>query len=214
MKRNEKGVDKLETLRKNPAFLALAIVLFVLIIDQVVKIYIKTNFEYGESHHIVGGLLNIQFVENPGMAFGFEYGGALGKYILSIFRMIAITVIIVFLRKTLKKDEINLAFIVCLSLILAGAAGNVIDSMAYGLLFDRGGGYPGIAQWGGSYAPFLQGQVVDMIQFNVHWPEWVPKLGGKLIFSPIFNIADSAISIAVLAFLFFPKRILPQESTD
>ena len=128
--------------------------------------------------------------------------------------MIAITVIIVFLRKTLKKDEINLAFIVCLSLILAGAAGNVIDSMAYGLLFDRGGGYPGIAQWGGSYAPFLQGQVVDMIQFNVHWPEWVPKRGGKLIFSPIFNIADSAISIAVLAFLFFPKRILPQESTD
>lgn len=185
-----------------------------MIVDQIVKIYIKTNFEYGESHHILGGLLNIQFVENPGMAFGFEYGGALGKYVLSIFRMIAITVIIVFLRKTLKKDEINLAFIVCLSLVLAGAAGNVIDSMAYGLLFDRGGGYPGIAEWGGSYAPFLQGQVVDMIQFNVHWPEFIPKLGGKLIFSPIFNIADSAISIAVLAFLFFPKRILPQESTD
>ena len=157
--------------------------------------------------------MNIQFVENPGMAFGFEYGGALGKYILSIFRMIAITVIVIFLRKTLKKDEINLAFIVCLSLILAGAAGNVIDSMAYGLLFDRGGGYPGIAQWGGSYAPFLQGQVVDMIQFNVHWPEYVPKLGGNLVFSPIFNIADSAISIAVLAFLFFPKRIIPKETT-
>ena len=203
----------METFRKNPGYLVLAIVFFVLIVDQVIKIYIKTNFEYGESHHILGGLLNIQFVENPGMAFGFEYGGAFGKYILSIFRLIAISVIIVYLRKTLKKGEINLAFIVCLSLILAGAVGNVIDSMAYGLLFDRGGGYPGLAQWGGSYAPFLQGQVVDMIQFNLYWPEFVPRLGGKLIFSPIFNIADSAISIAVMAFLFFPKRILPQEST-
>lgn len=204
----------METLRQKPGYLALAIVLSILVLDQIVKIYIKTSFAYGESHHILGGLLNIQFVENPGMAFGFEYGGALGKYVLSIFRIIAITVIIFYIRNTLRKSEVNLAFIVCLSMILAGAAGNVIDSMAYGLLFDRGGGYQGLAQWGGSYAPFLQGQVVDMIQFNVHWPDFVPKLGGKLIFSPIFNIADSAISIAVLAFLFFPKRILPQETTD
>ena len=204
----------METLRQKPGYLALAIVLSILVLDQIVKIYIKTSFTYGESHHILGGLLNIQFVENPGMAFGFEYGGALGKYVLSIFRIIAITVIIFYIRNTLRKSEVNLAFIVCLSMILAGAAGNVIDSMAYGLLFDRGGGYQGLAQWGGSYAPFLQGQVVDMIQFNVHWPDFVPKLGGKLIFSPIFNIADSAISIAVLAFLFFPKRILPQETTN
>lgn len=204
----------METLRQKPGYLALAIVLSILVFDQIVKIYIKTSFAYGESHHILGGLLNIQFVENPGMAFGFEYGGALGKYVLSIFRIIAITVIIFYIRNTLRKSEVNLAFIVCLSMILAGAAGNVIDSMAYGLLFDRGGGYQGLAQWGGSYAPFLQGQVVDMIQFNVHWPDFVPKLGGKLIFSPIFNIADSAISIAVLAFLFFPKRILPQDTTD
>lgn len=204
----------METLRQKPGYLALAIVLSILVLDQIVKIYIKTSFAYGESHHILGGLLNIQFVENPGMAFGFEYGGALGKYVLSIFRIIAITVIIFYIRNTLRKSEVNLAFIVCLSMILAGAAGNVIDSMAYGMLFDRGGGYQGLAQWGGSYAPFLQGQVVDMIQFNVHWPDFVPKLGGKLIFSPIFNIADSAISIAVLAFLFFPKRILPQETTD
>ncbi len=204
----------METLRQKPGYLALAIVLSILVLDQIVKIYIKTSFAYGESHHILGGLLNIQFVENPGMAFGFEYGGALGKYVLSIFRIIAITVIIIYIRNTLRKSEVNLAFIVCLSMILAGAAGNVIDSMAYGLLFDRGGGYQGLAQWGGSYAPFLQGQVVDMIQFNVHWPDFVPKLGGKLIFSPIFNIADSAISIAVLAFLFFPKRILPKDTTD
>ena len=204
----------METLRQKPGYLALAIVLSILVLDQIVKIYIKTSFTYGESHHILGGLLNIQFVENPGMAFGFEYGGALGKYVLSIFRIIAITVIIFYIRNTLRISEVNLAFIVCLSMILAGAAGNVIDSMAYGLLFDRGGGYQGLAQWGGSYAPFLQGQVVDMIQFNVHWPDFVPKLGGKLIFSPIFNIADSAISIAVLAFLFFPKRILPEETTD
>ena len=204
----------METLRQKPGYLALAIVLSILVLDQIVKIYIKTSFAYGESHHILGGLINIQFVENPGMAFGFEYGGALGKYVLSIFRIIAITVIIIYIRNTLRKSEVNLAFIVCLSMILAGAAGNVIDSMAYGLLFDRGGGYQGLAQWGGSYAPFLQGQVVDMIQFNVHWPDFVPKLGGKLIFSPIFNIADSAISIAVLAFLFFPKRILPQDTTD
>ena len=204
----------METLRQKPGYLALAIVLSILVLDQIVKIYIKTSFAYGESHHILGELLNIQFVENPGMAFGFEYGGALGKYVLSIFRIIAITVIIIYIRNTLRKSEVNLAFIVCLSMILAGAAGNVIDSMAYGLLFDRGGGYQGLAQWGGSYAPFLQGQVVDMIQFNVHWPDFVPKLGGKLIFSPIFNIADSAISIAVLAFLFFPKRILPQDTTD
>ena len=204
----------METLRQKPGYLALAIVLSILVLDQIVKIYIKTSFAYGESHHILGGLLNIQFVENPGMAFGFEYGGALGKYVLSIFRIIAITVIIIYIRNTLRKSEVNLAFIVCLSMILAGASGNVIDSMAYGLLFDRGGGYQGLAQWGGSYAPFLQGQVVDMIQFNVHWPDFVPKLGGKLIFSPIFNIADSAISIAVLAFLFFPKRILPKDTTD
>ena len=128
--------------------------------------------------------LTFSFVENPGMAFGFEYGGALGKYVLSIFRIIAITVIIIYIRNTLRKSEVNLAFIVCLSMILAGAAGNVIDSMAYGLLFDRGGGYQGLAQWGGSCTPFLQGQVVDMIQFNVHWPDFVPKLGSKLIFSP------------------------------
>lgn len=199
----------------------LLIVSLVLIADQALKIYIKTNFHLNESHQVLGSGFQLYFVENPGMAYGWKFGGNWGKIALTIFRMGAVVFGTWYLRKIIK-EHYHKGFIICASLIYAGALGNLIDSCCYGLIFDKGMifdpaikeyfGYEGVAAFSTKgYASFLHGNVVDMLYFPLikgHFPSWVPGWGGEdfEFFRPIFNLADAAISTGVLIILFFQKR--------
>lgn len=191
---------------------ALLTVLAVLLIDQGLKIWIKLNFELGETLPLLGTWFEFQFVENPGMAFGWMLPGNAGKLALSIFRLGAIAAICVYLWR-LTKEQAHKQYVICIALILAGAVGNILDSAFYGLLFDSGMVYNpdrgyydfyfGKSILGGEgYAPFLMGNVVDMLHFPIlkgYFPDWMPIFGGQRFefFRPVFNVADSSITIGV-----------------
>jgi signal peptidase II len=194
------------------AFLLIALVI---IADQVLKFWIKTSFPYGHVMDMAGQKwAQLYFIENPGMAWGMELGGNWGKLILTLFRLVAVTFGSWYLVKIVR-EKYSTGFIVCASLIYAGALGNLIDSLFYGLLFSETS-YMQVAKFlpaGGGYGGFLHGKVVDMLYFPmVHstFPSWIPFLGGKEFefFSPIFNIADASISVGVLTLLAFQKRFL------
>lgn len=190
--------------------IAVIIVLSVLIIDQVIKILVKTNMYWHESIHITDWFY-IFFTENNGMAFGMEL---IGKLFLSTFRIVAVGIIIWYLNKFIKKNY-NTGFIVCISLILAGAMGNIFDSAFYGLIFNESTN-TSVATFvplGQGYESFLHGRVVDMFYFPIidtNWPEWLPFIGGEhfIFFSPIFNFADASISCGIIALLLFYSKTL------
>ena len=202
------------------AWWAIAIFTAVIIFDQWVKLYIKTHFYYGEAIVVIPQWLNIQFVENPGMAFGWMLPGQSGKLLLTSFRILVFAGITWYLIRLIK-EKASVAFIACMSLILAGALGNILDSVFYGVIFDKGSVYD--AQYedyipygdvatinGEGYAAPLMGNVVDMIHITkwMHFPEWFPVWGGEIrpLFPPIFNIADAAISVGIVFLLLFQKR--------
>jgi len=160
-------------------------IIVVLIIDQWLKVHIKLTYPIGEGFKMFGqDWARIHFVENKGMAFGLEMGGAAGKYALSIFRILMVG-LLGYIIKGLVEAKESKWLIVCFSLIIAGAIGNIIDSMVYGLIFSASSFHGPVAQFmpeSGGYAPFLQGKVVDMFHFpmvTTTWPEWVPKWGGS-----------------------------------
>ncbi|MDB4162662.1 lipoprotein signal peptidase, partial [Saprospiraceae bacterium] len=172
------------------------------------------TYPIGEGFKMFGqDWARIHFVENKGMAFGLEMGGAAGKYALSIFRILMVG-LLGYIIKGLVQVKESKWLIVCFSLIIAGAIGNIIDSMVYGLIFSASSFHGPVAQFmpeSGGYAPFLQGKVVDMFHFpmvTTTWPEWVPKWGGSSFefFRPVFNVADAAISVGVIAILLFHRR--------
>jgi signal peptidase II len=197
------------------------IVFLILILDQAFKIWIKTSFYLGESHPVIGHWFYLHFTENEGMAFGMKFGGQWGKMALSIFRLVAIGGIIWWLWTVTRKGAGNM-LIICISLILAGAIGNILDSAFYGLIFNEST-YMQISSFlpdGGGYASFLHGKVVDMLYFPIletRFPEWVPFYGGEdfVFFRPVFNLADSAITTGVLMLIVFQKQIfLKREERD
>lgn len=204
------------------------IVLLVLIADQALKIYIKTRFHLNTSDHVFSDWFQLYFVENPGMAYGWKFGGNWGKMALTIFRLGAVVFGTWYLGKIIK-ERYSKGFIICASLIYAGALGNLIDSCFYGLIFDKGMlfdpqineyiSYSGLAKFSkDGYAGFLHGNVVDMLYFPIitgHFPEWFPFWGGDdfEFFRPIFNIADAAISTGVITILVFQKRFFKQRNT-
>lgn len=199
---------------------AFLIIALVIIADQALKFWIKTSFPYGHVMDLAGQRwARLYFIENPGMAWGMELGGDWGKLILTLFRLAAVTFGTWYLARIVRQ-KYSTGFIVCASLIYAGALGNLIDSLFYGMIFSESS-YMQVAKAfpeGGGYGGFLHGKVVDMLYFpmvNSKFPDWVPLIGGHEFefFSPIFNIADASISIGVITLLVFQKRFLHREST-
>lgn len=190
--------------------MAVAIVIAILIVDQMIKIWVKTHMTLHEQIEIFSWF-KIVFIENNGMAYGMEIGS---KVVLSLFRIVAITILGYYISQQVKK-KVRWGYIVCLSMIMAGAAGNIFDSMFYGLVFNASSEFYNsyLVPFGTGYAPFLMGKVVDMFYFPLivtTWPDWLPMVGGNqfVFFSPVFNFADSAISVGViLLILFYRKEI-------
>ncbi|NPA43573.1 MAG: lipoprotein signal peptidase [Chlorobi bacterium] len=193
---------------------ALLLILAVILLDQALKIYIKTHFHLGQSYHVTDWF-QILFVENRGMAFGIEpKGGATGKFILTTLRIVAVAAIGYWLYVALKQRQTLLAL--SLSLIFAGALGNIIDSVFYAKIFSDSFHEPArLFPPEGGYGDWFQGKVVDMFYFplfDIRFPRWLPILGGKeyTFFNAIFNLADASITIGVLIMILFYKRIFKE----
>ncbi len=203
---NKKGMSK-----KN---LAIATILIAIILDQIIKIYIKTHFYLGEEV-IVFDWFRIHFVENNGMAMGFEFGGRTGKLFLTLFRIVAVSAIIFWLVGNIKRKVHN-AVIIGISLIFSGAVGNIIDSVFYGVIFDQSNHKVATLFSEKPYGDLFYGKVVDMLYFPF-WdgilPEWIPFIGGNdfTFFQYIFNPADAFISIGVALLFIFSKQAFPKE---
>ena len=191
-------------------WMATALVFAILIIDQIIKIWVKTHMSLGEAIHVTDWFY-IEFIENNGMAYGMTF---INKLVLSLFRMVAIGLISVFLYKVIRSGR-SLGYITCLSMVLAGAAGNLIDCLFYGLIFEASTPFSiaSFTSFGEGYSEFLHGKVVDMFYFPIiqtTWPDWMPFWGGRefIFFSPVFNFADACISVgAVVLFIFYRKEL-------
>lgn len=184
------------------------LIILVLVIDQALKVWIKTNMMLGQEIAFFDWFI-IHFTENKGMAFGMEFGGNIGKYILSIFRMIAIAAIGFYLTRLVELNT-KKGIVFSIALILAGAIGNMIDSAFYGLIFSESYGQVASVFKGG-YSGILQGKVVDMFYFPLFkgvLPSWIPFKGGDyfIFFRPVFNVADAAISVGVINLLIFHRK--------
>jgi signal peptidase II len=190
----------------------------IVVVDQALKIYVKTHFFVGEWHPIVGNWARLYFIENEGMAYGLKFGGDWGKMVLTLFRLVAVIFGVFYLAKIIRQRQ-HPGFIACAALIFAGALGNLIDSMFYGMIFENSSplflNVAKIFPPHGGYAGFLHGKVVDMLYFpiirNATFPQWVPVWGGQdfEFFRPIFNIADAAISCGVITILLFQRKFFP-----
>lgn len=191
-------------------WMATALVFAILIIDQIIKIWVKTHMSLGEAIHVTDWFY-IEFIENNGMAYGMTF---INKLVLSLFRMVAIGLISVFLYKVIRSGR-SLGYIICLSMVLAGAAGNLIDCLFYGLIFEASTPFSiaSFTSFGEGYSGFLHGKVVDMFYFPIiqtTWPDWMPMCGGLefVFFSPVFNFADACISVGVVLLLIFYRAEL------
>lgn len=202
--------------------LAIFTVVGILLMDQISKIWVKTNMYLDESIPVFGDWFFIHFIENPGMAFGVEFGGEMGKLLLSLFRIVAIGFITYYITNLIKQKAAR-GLIFSVALVLAGATGNIIDSAFYGLIFSESPPYlPEVATMfpaDGGYASFLHGKVVDMLYFpliDTEWPDWVPFFGGDRLqfFRPVFNIADSSITIGMALILINQKKYFDHSKVE
>lgn len=196
---------------KKRGLLAVAILLGAIIIDQVIKVTVKLSMFLHESFAVCGDWFYIYFTENPGMAFGMEIGS---KLFLTLFRIVAVSFLGYYLYRIVNNARFSTGYVVCVALVMAGAAGNIIDCLFYGEIFsDSVGRVATLVPWGEGYAPFLYGKVVDMFHFplfSFDWPQWIPFIGGDhfVFFSPIFNFADACISCSVITIaLFYYKYV-------
>ncbi|WP_026751159.1 lipoprotein signal peptidase [Sediminibacterium sp. C3] len=198
------------------------LILAILLIDQGSKFYIKLNYYTGEEHNVLGTWFRLHFVENEGMAWGWKFGGEFGKIALTLFRLAAVIWGSFLIRNFIRQKQ-HKGFLICAALIYAGALGNLIDSLFYGLIFEASNPFTqNVATFlpaGGGYAGLFHGKVVDMLYFpiitNSHYPSWIPIVGGEEFefFRPVFNVADMAISTGVIAILIFQNKFFnrPEE---
>lgn len=192
------------------------------VIDQVIKILVKTNMTIGEHFNVLGDWFQILFIENEGMAFGMKFGGTVGKLCLSLFRVGLFGVLCWWISCLLKRgtqadpdhEKVPTGVLVGLVLITAGALGNIIDSLLYGVIFSASTPLEA-ATFGGSYAPVFFGKVVDMFYFPLWtWPDWMPLVGGDVFFEPVFNFADSCVSVGAVYLIIFQHRFFLTEDED
>lgn len=208
----------------------IGIIAVIIIADQALKIWVKTNMNYGDHITLFKDWFRLYFIENAGMAWGWKFGGDWGKMTLTLFRLVAVIFGVFYIRNIITKGY-HRGFLFCVALIFAGALGNLIDSLFYGLIFDKGMlldplskeylSYYGLAKITfKGYSSFLHGNVVDMLYVpiieNKILPSWVPLWGGEpfTFFSPIFNIADASISVGVILILLFQKKFLKNEPVE
>ena len=184
-----------------------SLILLALVIDQVIKVVVKTNMQLGDSIPVFGDWFKILFVENNGMAFGMEI---FNKIFLTGFRIVAVAFLGYVLYRLLKNDKYPFGFILCVAMVLAGALGNLVDCLFYGEIFSSSWGQVAeFVPWGSGYGSFMEGRVVDMFYFPLFtWPEWMPLIGGDVFFGPVFNFADACISCSVVALLIFYRDII------
>jgi len=199
---------------------AILIIACIIIADQALKIWIKTSYPFGHVMNVLGQpWFQLYFIENEGMAWGWKLGGEWGKIMLTLFRLVAVIFGTWYIGKIVR-DRYTRGFIICAALIYAGALGNLIDSLFYGLIFEETT-YSQVARIfpQEAYGTFLHGKVVDMLHFPIidsTFPQWMPFVGGEhfVFFSPIFNIADAAISVGVITLLLFQKRFLKKREPE
>lgn len=192
------------------------------LVDQIIKVLVKTNMSFGDSFPVIGHWFRILFIENEGMAFGMKFGGVFGKFLLSLFRIVLFGFLCWWISSLVRKSEggqmrmkVPDGVLIGLTLITAGALGNIIDSLFYGLIFSASD--PGaVASFGGHYAPFMFGKVVDMLYFpliDTTWPSWMPIVGGHPLrfFEPVFNFADSCVTVGAIYLLLFQYKFFTRE---
>ena len=203
------------------------------VIDQISKVLVKTGMDLGQQIYVIGNWFRLCFIENEGMAFGMKFGGAVGKFLLSTFRIVLCGVLCWWIAGLCRrgtpearkgdedKKKVPTGVLVGLTLITAGAFGNILDSLFYGLVFSESTTMT-VASFGGHYAPFLFGKVVDMFYFPLWtWPSGMPLVGGNVFFAPVFNVADSCITCGMIALVLFYVKCLnaglhwpPEEKKD
>ncbi|MCQ2264547.1 MAG: lipoprotein signal peptidase [Bacteroidales bacterium] len=197
------------------SLLSAGIIVLFIILDQILKIWVKTHLLLGEHISVIGDWFYLYFIENEGMAFGLSFGQNLGKLLLTVFRIFIVGFLIYYLIKLIKKDKADAIVVTVLSLIITGAVGNIIDSLFYGIIFNESTPTTLATLFpdGGGYAPVLYGRVVDMFYFPLFViPDWFPIFSGEYFFPAIFNLADSCVTVGIILALIFYKRIFVDET--
>ncbi len=192
---------------KKRSLVVLSFMLLAIIVDQMIKIAVKTNMSLGDNFSVFGDWFKIYFIENNGMAFGMEL---FNKIFLTSFRVVAVGFLGYILYRLLKNLKYPTGFVMCVALILSGAIGNIIDCLFYGEIFTSSYGQVAeFVSWGEGYGSFMEGRVVDMFYFPLFtWPDWIPMIGGDIFFAPVFNFADSCITCSVAVMLIFYRKYL------
>ncbi len=190
---------------KNRCWIVMFSVVIAIVVDQAIKIAVKTSMPLGGGFSVLGDWFQIRFVENNGMAFGMEL---FNKVFLTSFRIVAVCFLVYVLYKLVRNRKYPVGFLFSVAMILAGAIGNIIDCLFYGEIFSSSYGQVAhFVPWGEGYGSFLEGRVVDMFYFPLFtWPEWLPLVGGDIFFSPVFNFADACISCSVFAIILFYRK--------
>ncbi len=196
-------------MKKKYAWIAAVVVLLLILVDQVIKFWVKTHLAVGQTVPLLGQWFNLHFVENEGMAFGISFGQQIGKFVLSLVRIVLVGLLCWYFAVFVKRGKMDGVVLTIFCLVIAGAIGNIIDSMFYGIFFTESN-FLQVAEWspGHGYAPFFFGKVVDMFYLKLFpIPEKFPLWGGSWFFPAIFNFADACITVGIFLAIIFNKRI-------
>ncbi|MCR4877985.1 MAG: lipoprotein signal peptidase [Bacteroidales bacterium] len=196
-------------MKKKYAWIAVVVVLLLILVDQVIKFWVKTHLTVGQTVPLLGQWFNLHFVENEGMAFGISFGQQIGKFVLSLVRIVLVGLLCWYFAVFVKRGKMDGVVLTIFCLVIAGAIGNIIDSMFYGIFFTESN-FLQVAEWspGHGYAPFFFGKVVDMFYLKLFpIPEKFPLWGGSWFFPAIFNFADACITVGIFLAIIFNKRI-------